>query len=114
MGESQGEFYETAAACMEASKLYMKDKNMAAATGALQRARNLYVQHGKISQAARACKELANALRDNGDPDSARLALETYKEAARMFETDSAYTDMVRTLQAGCQGFDPAGTSKSH
>ena len=82
---------------MEASKLYIKAKDMQAAVASLQRARNLYVQHGKISQAARACKELATALKENGDKDSTLLALESYMEAARMYETDSSYSEMVRT-----------------
>jgi hypothetical protein len=95
IAESQGEYYENAAACMEASKLYMKLQNVAAATAALQKARALYVQHGKVSQAARACKDLANALISNGDQDSVKLAMDTYMEAARLYETDSAYSDMV-------------------
>ena len=97
IGELQNEFYEVAAASMEASKLYIKAKDMQAAVASLQRARNLYVQHGKISQAARACKELATALKENGDKDSTLLALESYMEAARMYETDSSYSEMVRT-----------------
>jgi hypothetical protein len=83
---------------MEASKLYMKMQNVPAATSALQRARNLYVQHGKVSQASRACKDLANALASNGDPNSIKMALDTFLEAARLYETDSAYTDMVCKL----------------
>jgi hypothetical protein len=100
VSEKQGEFYEIAAACMEASKLYIKAQDMQSAVASLQRARNLYVQHGKISQAARACKDLATALKDNGDKDSTRLALESYLDAARMYETDSAYSESVRTWSA--------------
>lgn len=80
---------------MEASKLYIKAKDMHAAVASLQRARNLYVQHGKISQAARACKELAMALKESTDRESTMLALESYMEAARMYETDSSYSEMV-------------------
>ena len=83
---------------MEAAKLYIKAKDMKHAVASLQRAQNLYVQHGKISQAARACKELATALKDSDDKESVGLALESYMEAARMYETDSSYSEMVRNL----------------
>jgi Soluble NSF attachment protein, SNAP len=89
---------------MEASKLYIKAQDMQSAVASLQRARNLYVQHGKLSQASRACKELAIALKDNGDRSSTKLALQSFLEAARMFETDSSYSEAVCI----CQCFDDA------
>jgi hypothetical protein len=96
VAERQQEPYDVAAACMEASKLYLKAGEQDKAATCIQRAKGLYIQSGKVTQAARACKELAMSFKD-GDKPSQMLALQTFLEAAKLYDSDSQYTDMVRS-----------------
>lgn len=80
---------------MEASKLYIKGDDQKSAIACLQRAKNLYIQSGKVTQAARACKELATNIKD-GDKAAQEMAMQTFLEAAKLYDSDSQYTDMVR------------------
>eukprot|EP00892_Ulva_mutabilis_P011949 jgi/Ulvmu1/9126/UM005_0222.1 len=95
VAEKQGEHYDVAAACMEASKLYIKGDDHKSATACLQRAKKLYIQSGKVTQAARACKELANNIKD-GDKAAQEMAMKTFLEAAKLYDSDSQYTDMYK------------------
>lgn len=97
VAEKQGEHYDVAAACMEASKLYIKGDEQKSAIACLQRAKSLYIQSGKVTQAARACKDLASNLKD-GDKAAQEFAMQTFLEAAKLYDSDSQYTDMVRTI----------------
>jgi hypothetical protein len=94
VAEKQGEHWDVAAACMEGAKLFIKAGEQKAANSCLKRAKDLYIQSGKVSQAARACKELAMNVKD-GDQDSQILAYETFMEAAKLYDSDSQYTEMV-------------------
>lgn len=95
VADKQGEHYDVAAACMEASKLYIKGDDQKSAIACLQRAKSLYIQSGKVTQAARACKDLAINLKD-GDKAAQEFAMQTFLEAAKLYDSDSQYTDMVR------------------
>lgn len=95
VSEKQGEHWDVAAACMEAAKLYIKAGDQNSAVACLQRAKDLYIQSGKVSQAARACKELAMNVKD-GDKPAQQLALQTFMEAAKLYDSESQYTEMVR------------------
>lgn len=96
LADKQGEYYDVAAACMEASKLYIKGDDQKSAIACLQRAKSLYIQSGKVTQAARACKDLATNLKD-GDKAGQQFAMQTFLEAAKLYDSDSQYTDMVRS-----------------
>lgn len=95
VAQKQGEDWDVAAACMEGSKLYIKANDQNSAVSCLHRAKNLYIQSGKVSQAARACKELASNIKD-GDKAQQQLALQTFMEAAKLYDSESQYTEMVR------------------
>eukprot|EP01025_Chloroclados_australasicus_P040894 TRINITY_DN4300_c0_g1_i1.p1 TRINITY_DN4300_c0_g1~~TRINITY_DN4300_c0_g1_i1.p1 ORF type:complete len:333 (+),score=61.24 TRINITY_DN4300_c0_g1_i1:100-999(+) len=92
IAEKQGEYYEVASACMEAAKLHIRAGGVDAAVKSLQKAKYLYIQNGKVTQAARACKELANAVKDGGE-DEKILAMRTFTEAAQLYDSESQYTE---------------------
>ena len=85
-----GEEYDAASALLEAAKMQARF-NINEAIKSMSSAKDLYVQKGRVSQAARACKEMAIALK----VENPELSIKAFQEAASLYDSENSPTEQV-------------------